>query len=116
MTIDINRDAARLFVPAQGMRVCVDGRWVRVGCGLDEARESVIDAIDADDPATVGAMIAQVEHASAKPLDLWSSASGPVPQHPYVVDTCDGILLGTGPTRGASLVSAMKAVKGDPTR
>lgn len=116
MTIDINRDAARLFAPAQGMRVCVDGRWVRVGCGLEGSRESVIDAIDADDPATVGAMIAQVEHASAKPLDLWSSASGPVPQHPYVVDTCDGILLGTGPTRGAALVAAMRAIKGDPTR
>ncbi len=116
MTIDINRDAARLFVPAQGMRVCVDGRWVRVGGELHDGVAERVDAIDADDPATVGVMMAQVEHASAKPLDLWSSASGPIPKHPYVVDTCDGILLGTGPTRGASLVAAMRALKSTPTR
>jgi len=63
-------------------------------------------AIDTDDPATVGVMLAQVDAMAGGHVDTW--ARGTV----HGVDSRDEESLGCGPTRGAALVAAMRALRG----
>ena len=74
------------------------------------ARASMfLQAIDTDDPATVGCMLAQVEEAEGLgiPVEVYLSTPD------WWTTDCRGH---GGPTRGAALVAAMKALKSDPTR
>jgi hypothetical protein len=123
---DIDREAARLFVPAPGMRVwflhygtpsrilngAVIARWERV-C-YDFAVETSgllgLDALDTDDPATVGCMLAQVEDAAGKSVEMVRYSF-----RALTIWACDP-LGAYGWTRAAALVAAMRALKGDPTR
>lgn len=123
----IDRDAAELFTPAPGMRACnADGEWGRLAeavwagvvllhrrfdsMALHGAR---IDAIDTDDPATVGVMLAQVRAAANDPA-LHVVAGEP---------DLDGLLWWSVPrrfagrsalsrTEGAALVAAMRSLRG----
>ena len=122
---DIDREAARLFVPAPGMRVWFlhDGtpsrilngagaaRWERGGSdfAVETSGPLGLDALDTDDPATVGCMLAQVEEAEGLgiPVEVYLSTPD------WWTTDCRGH---GGPTRGAALVAAMKALKSDPTR
>ena len=81
------------------------------------ARASMfLQAIDTDDPATVGCMLAQVEDAAGARVDMtwdWDFATRRFIE--YVAlwegDDCIGVAR-RGRTRGAALVAAMKAIKG----
>ena len=105
---ETDRLAAQLFAPAGGMRAAWRGErngvrpvWER----LRDGSEATPDFYDTDDPATVGCMLAQVEDATGDgiPVEVYSLALG-------VWQTS---LPGRGgPTRGAALVAAMKALKG----
>lgn len=131
----IDREAATLFAPAPGMRVHAWGRWVRVATddyGLRECDEVVtdahssvgVDALDTDDPATVGCMLAQVRErvGSIWLQPLWRvSIPADAPYHGETMATVTGRVwsvmtstgsAGDGPTEGAALVSAMRAIKG----
>ena len=133
---DIDREAARLFIPAPGMRVWFlhDGipsrilngagmaRWERGGCdfAVETSGPLGLDALDTDDPATAGCMLAQVEDAAGARVDMtwdWDFATRRFIE--YVAlwegDDCIGVAR-RGRTRGAALVAAMKAIKGDPTQ
>lgn len=122
---DIDREAAGLFNAAPGMRVVyvssVNGRrkleWCRVRDGANGVYGAP-HALDTDDPATVGCMLAQVE-ASAPGLavsvaDRWHNLPGDSDRRFLVlVDHAEGHqTTATGPTRGATLVAAMRKLKG----
>ena len=158
---DIDREAARLFVPAPGMRVMhhiaritrpashvgpeecdCSLAWVRVVMSnRDGTRRSFaiegnakigrraaqiecsvvkatkwLDALDTDDPATVGCMLAQVEDAAGARVDMtwdwdWATRSFIEYVAHWQGDDCIGVAR-RGRTRGAALVAAMKAIKG----
>lgn len=127
---DLDREAARLFKPAPGMRVfnadCGWGRvaeaawagttlthWSSDSMAVDGAR---VDAIDADDPATVGCMLAQVEQLATLDdiMDRWPD---PADNDRWMLiatahetqDTFDRLFA---PTLGALMVAAMRTIKG----
>ena len=124
---DIDREAARLFVPAPGMRVWFlhDGtpsrilngagaaRWERGGSdfAVETSGPLGLDALDTDDPATVGCMLAQVETVAGKPIDTWMSTKGPMPELPYAVESGPYVTIGRGATRGHALLAAMRGLK-----
>ena len=101
---DIDREAARLFAPAPGMRSWLhcDGVPSRILSDSPITRW----AIDTDDPATVGCMLAQVEDAAGESVEMvrYSCLA-------EAVWTC-GPPGATGRTRGAALVAAMRVLKG----
>ena len=135
---DLDREAARLFTPAPGMRMWI---WLETGedavrflgrtgvasnpLAFDETRfEAVVEiltgrfrvtAIDSDDPATVGAMVAQFDRHAVTVVDRRDVLPGDVERRFAVLAEFDGAqTLTTGPTRGAALVAAMKAIKAAP--
>lgn len=115
---DIDREAARLFVCVDGMRAgwCYTSitvvpprnrcMWERV---CYDGKEP--DALDTDDPATVGCMLAQVEAVVGKPIDTWMSTKGPMPELPYSVESGPYVTIGRGATRGHALLAAMRGLK-----
>ena len=131
----LDREAAELFDCVDGMRAAwlcrgaagVPRRlrytWERI---CDDGKEP--DAIDADDPATVGCMLAQVgERVDSIWLQpLWRvSIPADAPYHGETMATVTGRVwsvmtstgsAGDGPTEGAALVAAMRALKSTPTR
>lgn len=124
---DTDREAARLFTPAPGMRACspyTHGRVAGVGIAPDgvthaaltgeggfEALAEVV-AFDTDDPATVGAMLAQLR-AAAPGLGTGVLHTRPMPttEDPgrWAVVSC-GLPMAWGLTEGAAVVAAMKEV------
>ena len=109
---ETDRLAAQLFAPAGGMRAAWRGErngvrpvWER----LRDGSEATPDFYDTDDPATVGCMLAQVEDVAGYPVDAWSHSRHAGTE--FEIDRYDGATLGSGPTRGAALVEAMRAMK-----
>lgn len=113
---ELDREAARLFSPAPGVRAWVHGAWARgVPSTLDDSTvflpegssyglvRGAAEAFDADDPATVGCMHAQVEQAEGVGLEVYSLPGG------WFGTSCPGE---GGRTRGAALVAAMQHFKG----
>ena len=116
-----------MFTPAPGMRVWLlhDGtpsrilndagtaRWERGG--VDFAVETSgplgLDAIDTDDPATVGCMLAQVEAEAQESVELWHCPDDPPEESGVVFIRARDFASYPGPTRGAALVAAMRAIK-----
>lgn len=121
---DLDREAAKLFKAAGGMRYWtrrfVDPQWDRLPEGFDPSRPRTIgervtareiqthEALDTDDGPTKGAMLDQIRadrndaHVSVQWIDgQWCVCAGPVGQFSE--------FLGTGPTEGAALVDAKKA-------
>lgn len=109
---DIDREAAGLFKCVDGMRAgwcytsvtsvppknrCI---WERI-CSDDK----VPDALDTDDPATVGCMLAQVEALAGPVVLIWDAWKDGITH--YVVRYLD---KWSGPTRGAALVAAKRAL------
>lgn len=127
---DIDREAARLFVPAPGMRVWFlhDGtpsrilngagaaRWERGGSdfAVETSGPLGLDALDTDDPATVGCMLAQVEDAAGTD-DVSVEKLRPYGRG-FAVFIRGSYSHAPGPTKGAALVAAMRALKSTPTR
>lgn len=126
---DLDRKAATLFTPAPGTRAYVAGAWVRVAdadygydedgqCASDIHSVFPVDAIDTDDPATVGCMLAHVEAATDGSAVTMSDRRCSMPHDSerrfmVLVDLKDGgQTTATGPTRGAALVAAMLAIRG----
>lgn len=128
---DLDREAARLFDAAQGMMAwhCAwNGvevgpervTWVYAGINKIEGRytNGPVEAFDTDDPATGGVMLAQVE--SVKPgaavtiVDRLNNLAHELDRRFQVIVTgAEGWQsVHTGPTRGAALVAAMRALKG----
>jgi len=141
---DIDREAAILFSPAPGMRAFTcgaiydgeRGRVIAVPEGLCIALESLkiemrdgtaplmsIIAIDTNDPATVGCMLAQVEQAANHTLsevaDNGEDYRRPERRHVVMVwsarENCERHEAAHGPTRGAALVAAMRKFKNGAT-
>jgi len=128
---ETDREAARLFEPAPGVRAWRDGQWYRItwarggtADGTKEAEEdcdlriaycmaaSAIEAIDVDDGPTQGAMMVQVEAAAGAPVELWHCPDDP-PDKAHVVFVRDPSFESfCASARGAALVAAMKALKG----
>lgn len=131
---DIDREAAGLFTAAPGMRawsMFCHGRVQAASAAPDGIVHATLSgdgsyealafavALDTDDPATVGCMLAQVE-ASAPGLavsvaDRRHNLPGDSDRRFLVlVDHAEGHqTTATGPTRGAALVAAMRKLKGD---
>ena len=121
----LDREAATLFTPAPGMRAIMSdslfgGRWVRIAGCYETSPDTWdaygkdwwgMDALDTDDPATVGCMLAQVETVAGKPLDTWMSTKGPMPELPYAVESGPYVTIGRGATRGHALLAAMRGLK-----
>jgi hypothetical protein len=113
-----DRKAATLFVCADGMRAAWSYRsvtsvpprerwaWERV---TRDGKEP--DAIDTDDGPTVGAMLAQVEAASSCSVELWHCPDDPPEESSVVFIRALGFATWKGPTHGAALVAAMRALK-----
>lgn len=131
---DIDREAALLFVLAPGMRASYSRRGLLGWGWLIDTDEGLwlfcenwpgftvdsvdIDALDTDDPATVGCMLSQVEDAAAARVDLvWQWSGKGVVEWRAQWQRDDDIGVGhSGPTRGAALVAAMRSInksKGD---
>lgn len=136
---ETDREAARLFVAAPGMRIRAkmhnveDGFWSRasrhsdVGGVFCDAEPTVdeckwvrpldVAAIDTDDPATVGCMLAQVEQSrpclAVTIVDRLVTIPGESDRRfAVLVSTMGGMQdVFPGPTRGAALVAAMRALK-----
>lgn len=135
---ELDREAAIFFKPAVGMSVRTTyeprewgvvlfyaedeeglwpegAAWTPGGANTRVHLFERIEALDTDDPATVGCMLAQVEDAAgALIVSLWWgwwSVGGRVE---YVAQWQRGGTIHThrGPTRAAALVAAMKALKG----
>ena len=74
---NIDREAAKFFELAAGMRIFAAARWSRIIWDHGDDRGGVVctekqsasydyrNAADTDDPATVGAMVAQLERHGA---------------------------------------------------
>ena len=129
---ETDREAARLFEPAPGMRA-----WRTTGVGMMSDPGMVIEvdpataphggirtergwswlpvcAIDTDDPAIVGCMLAQVEAVrpgqAVSIVDRLHSLPGDAERRFAVLVEHDGTqTVATGPTRGAALVAARRA-------
>lgn len=122
---DIDTEAATLFTPAPGMRI-----WKTTGAGTIGPRRVIevevseaagisvrteggwtwlpVCAIDTDDYATVGVMLAQfIENSNVK--IQWVTIDNNGGSH--CVRASNETVFGTGPTRGAALVAAMKTLK-----
>lgn len=126
----IDRQAPGLFEPSQGMRMgrTVAGRtvWNRISGdpqgmflsadGSDD--ESV--CIDTDDPATVGCMLTQLERGirAVSVVDRCFILPGDDERRFLVLVDAHGgdQVTATGPTRGAALVAAMRALKGNAVK
>lgn len=112
---ETDREAGRAFVPWPAMRVmwtATSRRWERIADGTAHTGHPF--AIDTDDPATVGCMVAQVEAAAGAPVELWHCPDDP-PDAAHVVFVRDPSFESfCSPTRGAALVAAMNALKGAP--
>ena len=79
------------------------------------ARASMfLQAIDTDDPATVGCMLAQVEDAAGTD-DVSVEKLRPYGRG-FAVFIRGSYSHAPGPTKGAALVAAMRALKSTPTR
>lgn len=115
---DIDREAARLFVPAPGMRWLERerGTWWTVTPRdfFGDGFKYRLVALDTDDPATVGVMLAQVEDAAGAD-DVSVEKLRPYCRG-FAVFIRGSYKHKPQRTRGAALVAAMKAIKGDPTR
>lgn len=116
----IDREAAKLFSATGGMRAWLDqslphedtwgdGTWFRLG---EHEQAADLGAIDTDDPATVGVMLAQVEAEAHTSVELWHCPDDPPGEAhvAYIREMGDASFF--GPTRGAALVAAMRALKG----
>ena len=107
---ETDREAARLFdANCRGLRVYLAGiGWCIVSTVRSHFRVEA-DAIDTDDPATVGVMLAQVDEA----LDAVGCPGAYL--HPWAggwaVRRGTALRRYPGPTKGAALVAAMKALK-----
>jgi hypothetical protein len=131
----IDREAAGLFSAAPGMRACnADGEWGRLaeadwaGAVLFHRwfdsmalHSTHIVAIDANDNPTVGEMLAQVEaavpRAAVSIFDRRHSLPGHDERRFMVIVARKGTqATATGPTRGAALVAAMRAIKSNTRR
>lgn len=125
---DIDREAARLFAPAPGMRVWTrhakgrlvdhDGKYGTVtGEGSWEAM-AVVLAIDTDDPATVGCMLAQVMAADTSDPRVFEAFyhshadTRPPTGRGWTVTIGDLHNCGIDGRIGAALVDTMAALKG----
>lgn len=137
---EIDCQAVQLFTPAPGMHVAYSLRgsveWGR--CIMTEAEMKLcseywtahtvvgvsIVAIDTDDPATVGVMLAQVEAAAGCQLKIADAWSGDVANAPDMFAVCARTAwcapmgwdtppreYGRGVTRMDALVAAMMAIK-----
>ena len=121
---DLDREASALFVCADGMRAAwsygsvtaVPPRerwaWERV---TSDGKEP--GALDVDDMPTVGEMLAQVEvacpGAAVSIVDRLRALPGETDSRFMVLVEHDGTQTATtGPTRGAALVAARRAMKG----
>jgi hypothetical protein len=122
---EVDREAASLFEPAPGMRVAYrsifHGRVKVEWCRVRDGRNCIyggVDAIDTDDPATVGCMLAQVEDAAEGSGVTIADRRLTIPgdQHRrfmVVIDHAEGHqTTATGQTRGAALVAVMRNMKG----
>ena len=123
---DLDRQAAHLLTAAPGMRVWnSEGGWGRLAeaawAGAVLAHWTFdsmadhgarIDAIDTDDPATVGCMLAQVEAEAQASVELWHCPDDPPEESGVVFIRARDFASYPGPTRGAALVAAMRAIKG----
>lgn len=135
---ETDREAARLFTLCEGMRamtayssdgfgrvVSVNGSKIKQAFTVGPTRVSIqatelglvgVQAVDTEDPASLGCMLAEVEAAYAKDLHVvWirfpaEGDAGWVVQPADWSMSLDGI--GFGPTRGSALVAAMKMLKG----
>ncbi len=126
---DIDREAASLFEPAPGMLMwrTIAERSVsnRLGSGCAGAFSTLTGAhdesvsIDTDDPATVGAMLAQVEAAAEGSGVTIADRRRTIPgdaerRFMVIIDHAEGRqTTATGPTRGAALVAVMRKLKGE---
>lgn len=129
---DIDREAASLFRLTPGMRawwpvdVEIDDMFFGVPSLARLCNDRLIDpssetpvAIDTDDPATVGCMLAQVEQAANHTLsevaDNGEDHRRPERRHAVMVwsarANCERHEAAHGPTRGAALVAAMRKLK-----
>lgn len=121
------RDAGTCRAFAVEGNATVGRRACQLEYGATRA-STLLQAIDTDDPATVGCMLAQVrEHGSSTWLQpLWRvSIPADAPYHGETMATVTGRVwsvmtstgsAGDGPTEGAALVAAMRALKSTPTR
>ena len=112
---ETDREAARLFdANCQGLRAYLAGvGWCIVSTVRDSFRVGA-DAIDTDDPATVGVILAQVEAIrpgqAVSIVDRVHSLPGEDERRFAVLVEHDGTqTVATGPTRGAALVAARRA-------
>ncbi len=111
----IDREAGRAFVPWPAMRVMWttnSKRWERIADGTAHTGHPF--AIDTDDPATAGQMLAQVEAMrpgqAVSIVDRMRSLPGEDERRFAVLVEHDGAqTVATGPTRGAALVAARRA-------
>ena len=116
---DPDREAARLFNPAPGMRVfnaysgwgrLAEAAWAGTTLihwatdSLAVAGHARVDAIDTDDPATVGCMLAQVD-AAAGTDDVSVEKLKPYGRG-FAVFIRGSYSHAPAPTRGAALVAA----------
>ena len=112
---ETDREAGRAFVPWPAMRVMWttnSKRWERIADGTAHTGHPF--AIDTDDPATAGQMLAQV--GAMRPgqavsiVDRMRSLPGEDERRFAVLVEHDGAqTVATGPTRGAALVAARRA-------
>lgn len=117
---ETDREAGRVFVPLPAMCVmwtATSKRWERVADGTAHTGHPF--AIDADDPATAGQMLAQVEamrpRQAVSIVDRLRSLPGEDERRFAVMVEYDGAqTVATGPTRGAALVAAKRALAEAP--
>lgn len=111
------RDAGTCRAFAVEGNATVGRRACQLEYGATRA-STLLQAIDTDDPATVGCMLAQVEQSgsglSVTIVDRLVTIPGePDRRFAVLVSSMDGVQdVFTGPTRGAALVAAMRAIKG----
>jgi hypothetical protein len=124
---EIDREAARLFTAAPGMHVAYSlrgsvewGRCIMTEAGMKLCSEywtahtvvgAPIVAIDTDDPAAVGVMLAQVEAEAQASVELWHCPDDPPGESGVVFIRARDFASYPGPTRGAALVAAMRSIK-----
>jgi len=116
---ETDREAGRTFVPWPAMRVmwtATSRRWERIADGTAHTGHPF--AIDADDMATVGQMLSQAEAMrpgqAVSIVDRLHSLQGEDERRFMVmVEIRCEFRVATGPTCGAALVAAMKALKGE---
>lgn len=114
---ELDREAARLFdANCRGLRAYLDGfGWCVVSTVRDHFRVEA-EAIDTDDPATVGCMLAQVEGMRPGLAVTIVDRLVTIPNEPdrrFAVLVSNGYGVQdvfTGPTRGAALVAAKRAL------